>query len=581
MTSLFTQDTLQLVFDARCAFKDKKEMFIHRILDKDAGSDIYGSIAGIHFSLGYKTQEALRQLDKAAKWFELPHPNGRDHKGECDFTARRLIRVLYTSHDKLPCDVLSSIQFFYQKHDFRSMYDSENHRLLYHTAKYLFSQKYPALFFDWCGLHGYDAVPEEEAYIKEFLRFRARYGWGEFDSCGYMSEIFSCLYDLYDFSLDAELRHLCRMTLDVLLLDIACDSTGGLYGGAHGRIYPAAALDHAFDNTFGLYYLYFGHFYPDSIKEYPAIEALFSSYRPSQAVYEIALGRMDTSYANRESCHLHCIPPFPQFEGYISKYTWCTPQYVIGAVNRQDDYPADSEAKWYSHHQQHEWDLTLAGNTRARIFTHHPGHEPHGIHNQWTGDCGCGCVQTFCDRNIVLATYDIAHGQNASRNPEVKQCEFIHAFVCREIYDRIKEFGNWLFVSLKGVHAALWFSEGFQWAEGESAGYETVSSGLIHGCICEVSEAGEAFETFMDRICSNTVVFDRATVHLLYHSGGRRLAMQGAHRYINGKPLSFPYDTFDSPYVKSPAGSGVVMAFGLTKTTLYDFMSIKTEERDA
>ncbi len=574
-SALFSEDTLRLCDKAVRELEEKRQTLTEVLFLKDAREDIYGGLAGIHISHGIRENEALSHLEKVGLWFEIPHPNGRDHKGECDFTARRLIRILYTLDKSLPADLLKTLQDFYTKHDFRSMYDSENHRLLYHTAKYLFAQRYPELLFEWCGLSGFDAVPEEEAYIKEFLRFRARHGWAEFDSCGYMSEIFACLYDLYDFAGDEEMRLLSRMTMDVLLLDMVSDSREGLYGGAHGRIYPNSALDHACDGTLGLYYLYFGHPYTDISKSHYPIEALFSSYIPSPVVYEIALGRNSTAYENLECGHLHLIPPFPRHEGYISKYTYVTPHYLLGAVNSQDDYPKASKARWYAHHQQHEWDLTFLGHTRARIFTHHPGTEPHSAHNEWTGDLGCGCVQTFCHKNAVLAVYDIAHGQNNSREDGKKQLEHIHAYVPKEVFDRVEELGSWLFVSFRGTHAGLWFSEGYTWASGENAGFEVLSFGARHACVCEASNEDESFESFVLRVTANPIAFNPSKMSLSYESGGKCLYMEARIRQVDGKEILFPYPLFESPYVKSELGSGVITAHGLTGCTVYDFIKLK------
>src|SRR5699024_5545619 len=107
------------------------------------------------------------------------------------------------------------------------------------------------------GKLGRDMTGEEEAFLEQYIDFRARRSWGEFDSCGYLAVDFNCLLDLRDFSQNARLRKLAEMMLDLLLIDMAVDSRDGLYGGAHGRIYPPSAMNAAVGGMQSIYGLYF------------------------------------------------------------------------------------------------------------------------------------------------------------------------------------------------------------------------------------------------------------------------------------------------------------------------------------
>lgn len=577
---LFWSDTEQRVWDVKNSLEDRRGKFLHNVLKKDASCDIYGEAASIQLLHGVRTDLALAQIERSANWFRIPHPNGRDHKGECDFTARRLLRLLNTAESLLPSELLETVKRFYTDNDFESMYESENHRLIYHTSKYLFAAKYPDCVFQWSNVKCSDVIASEAAWLMDFLRYRSKRGWGEFDSCGYMVEVFSCLYDLHDFAPDQQLRKLCAMTMDILLLDIACDSLNGLYGGAHGRIYSPSALDHFNDGTALLYHLYFSLPYGEQLiktGKYPTPGALLSTYRPSNCVYEVAVGRNGMCYANRESSHLHSIPfDLSVMNGNISKYTYLTPNYVIGAVNWQDEYPADHAAKWYAHHQQHEWDLTFAcDKTNARIFTHHPG--DFDEHNHWTGDLRCGCVQTFCNQNVVLATYDIANGQSISRDSAKKQIQQLVAHLPLDTFDEVVEHGNWVFVRCGQAYGGLFLSEGYHRAEGETHDIELLSDGSFHGCICEASISGEDFADFIRRLCQNDVKFDPITMRLTYRTGNQKLILEHSKRQINGENQAFPYDTFDSPYVKSKINSAVVTVKGLRGDVLYDFEAISVD----
>ena len=146
----------------------------------------------------------------------------------------------------------------------------------------------------------------------------------------------------------------------------------------------------------------------------------------------MALGRVG-AYENREAKHLHCIPKEQQ-PGRISKYTYVTDKYIVGAINRQDDYDPNTRQRWYAHHEQHELDALILADPRAKIFTHHPGSSKE--HNRWTGDLGCCCVSTFAWHNVAMSMYDI-------RNP--KEFAYINAHFNRDVMENVSIRGNWVF----------------------------------------------------------------------------------------------------------------------------------------
>ncbi|TXK77660.1 hypothetical protein FU659_22205 [Paenibacillus sp. N3.4] len=385
-----------------------------------------------------------------------------------------------------------------------------------------------------------------------------------------------CLLCLYDFADDPELVKLAQMMLDLLLLDMVCDSLDGLYGGAHGRIYAPVALDHTRSSTFPLYYLYFGHGYREQIHAPCLIAALCSGYRPQQQTYEIALGR-EQSYVHQESKHLHCITcetphkQLPQEDGSINKYTYYTPRYIIGAVNFQDAYALESKAGWYAHHQQHQWDLSLPKATTLKIFSHHPGHygTEGSEHGYWTGDLGCGCGHFFGEKNVVMAMYEI---------PETQALHWIHCHVPRDAFDQVEEEGNYLFLRKSEVYISLFIQNGYIWTtEGEYARKEIISHGRSNAIICEVGDEmtfGD-FASFRRTIRQNRVVFDPGRMELSYHSSLEgELVMDKSKRVVRGEAVSFPYPTYHGPYLVSAFNSGVIEVRTNEKKATYDFNQI-------
>lgn len=500
----------------------------------------------------YMETEVVERLNRVAKWFELPHPTlpGRDLTGECDFVAHRLVRASYCVGDKLPQETLELIHRFFTRWDFESKYKAENHMLLFHEARYLYALKYPESYFVQYEMTAGQVIEEDRKFLQEFIRFRAQRGWAEFDSYGYAPEVFGALLNLYDFG-EEQMRKYAEMSANVILLDMLMDcSKEGYYGGAHGRIYEYA-ID-AFDKHNGmylLYQLYFGEEEPEGAY----LEPILSDFRPADYVYDV-LEKRPQRWENRECKHLHSITyetphrQVPQVPGNINKRILITPDYMIGGIAWQDDYPQGSEAAWYAHHQQHEWELSILTGPDVRIFTHHPGScGPEGKeHGYWTGDLFCCCGQFFSHENVAMATYDIPK----------KEEQFIHARVPFKRLEVIQE-GNYLWMKAsERIYAALWFSQGISEGREDLRDVEVRSYGSRHGVVCTVATREECggFEAFRRMVREKNPVFDPESMTLSYGN----LKMDRRSRLVDGRQVIFPYETYDSPCVFSRWGSGVI-----------------------
>lgn len=549
----------------------------------DPTQDVYATRAIANLHLGRFPEAANARIRRTAEWFEHEHPHGQPIQGECDFAAKKLCCAYYLLKDtkKLePATVERIRQFFFTK-DFCSMYDSENHHLLFHTSRYLMGLAFPDAEFAAYGKKGRDLAIEDVEWLRNYLRYRARRGWGEFDSQGYISVAFECAASLYDHAPDAELRRLAQMTLDLLLVDMASDSLHGIYGGAHGR---GQAGNHAATPAYALQDLYFGNVDRfeghDAAQIVPAVtlEAALSSYRPSEILVDLALDRPH-AYANRERKHLHNpgdVMPQKPLEGSIRKYTWYTPEFLMGCVQWQDPYPNwRSGFDRYARHSQHEWDLSIGTRTCSRLFTHHPGDTR--THTYWTGDTRCRCGHFFEHEGALVALYDI---------PADERYQLIHAYVPKAAFDELVEENGTIFVQEGNVCAALHLLSGYEWTtEGRWRDEEIISRGNRHGVVCEAASLSDAgsFEAFRRQILANPVVFDRERMLLTYRSqryGTLRIDTKGL-RELNGQMAALDYPTYHNPYVHSDWDSGIVeIAKGARRLRL-DFPAAKRLVSDA
>lgn len=65
------------------------------------------------------TEEVIDRLNRAARWFELPHPTipGRFLDGEQDFVAQVLVRLMYECDTILPEETLEYVHKFFTEYE--------------------------------------------------------------------------------------------------------------------------------------------------------------------------------------------------------------------------------------------------------------------------------------------------------------------------------------------------------------------------------------------------------------------------------------------------------------------------------
>jgi hypothetical protein len=443
----------------------------------------------------------------------------------------------------------------------------------------LAAQTWPDETFQAYGEKGERLYAEDLACLKCFIRFRARRGWGEFDSSCYFSAVWECLLALHDHCADTELRHLAEQMLNLRLAAQIVVSLNGMTVGAQGRIYAAHALDHGRESTYPVFYLYFDNVPQTFMTSAGAIDSLVSKFKPHALLTSLALHRKD-SYEHRERIHLHntadVLPQNPT-PGSIRKYTYWTADYALGCVQFQDPYPKSCAGAWYAHHEQHQWDLSFPTHPQARLFTHHPG-KIGFEHGYWTGDLGCGCGHFFQNRTALTALYEI---------PSNQPLDFIHAFVPRNAFDEVVEEHGWIFVRAGIACAALKLLNGHEWVAASEVddqassdafvpiNSEVRSPGRKNAVVCEVGRTNDfgGFDLFRREITGNDLSFDPAQMRLRYVSRRSGTLAMDTHgtRLLNEKPAALDYPLFDCPYLKSAWDEGCAELHWNDQILSFDF----------
>lgn len=570
-------------------FETKQKLELERIFNAEREECLGEREADPHKTLKIitfikKESERPRLLDEiifAADWFEHENVMGRDPRGEADFQAIRLVPLFFECYDALNDKARHSLERFFFERDYTSIYGSENHAIMGRVSRLLSAQFFMnsnKVFKQFGGLDTKEMYKRDREYINVFLDYRVRRGWGEFDSLGYTAEIILILSLLYRYTNDEVLRKKTGMVIDIILLDMICDSYNGLYGGAHGRIYPGNALNNRYSSMFKIYCYYFGSRF--GCGEHGAgilAPIVLSDYVPDEIVYKVEKNRK-YPYMNREMKHLHSISSWTREEilwehlnhlenFYINKQTYVDERYMLGAVNHQDDYPNNVvEDIGYAHHQQHEWELTLPHGTNHKIFTHHPG-DPgyHKTHNRFTGDLGCLCSTHYTNENTAISIYTIT---------KPNEYPYINAVAPLEIFEKVIYDDKYLFFSYPGLYISLYFSNGYRYnKEDEYKDIEILSDGREHGVVLRVeyNEKFASLEDFAEKIKSIPVMYKPYERYLEFDG----IRVEYGNNYENGVKNVYPYGMlYDSPYMKSVWKSGVIHVTDGNSSKIYDFNEI-------
>ena len=224
-----TQGQDPLVRDYQTGLEERRQIILHALAGQtwtegdDPRRRLY--LAIVKISSGRDRETGLRYLRQAA---------GQDAPWEC-FQTYAAMEAILRLGDRLPPDLTEKMKARIVAGFTSDLGFTENHKLQYRTARYLFGQMRPdgPRFAD--GMTPGEAKREADAWIDDWIHRTISVGQYEFDSPNYASLYFLCLTSLHDFSRDPLLRRKAWMMLHLLLADYAALYLDGSWTGAHSR----------------------------------------------------------------------------------------------------------------------------------------------------------------------------------------------------------------------------------------------------------------------------------------------------------------------------------------------------------
>jgi len=445
---------------------------------------------------------------------------------------------------------------------------SENHESMYHTACWGFAKIFKSLdeYSDRKYEDGHTAAEHFEIwnkYQKEYLRERSRRGlFFEVASPGYGIRTLVGIYQLYDLAEDQEMRRLASQLLDLWWACWAQDQIGGIRGGGKARVRGNKSLKgahHAAD--------FFNIYAANGSLKHNGQEMMVimtSDYRLPLVVMDIGLDVQGRGvYVTKQrrmglAVGEHNGPPDSLFRtdfGGILRYTYCTPEFIIGTNMRQ----ARPQSDWHLGASQSTWHgVVLAGPDDALIVPK------------------CGSMKdkyaakgdTFNEQwSVQSGACMVAQKLKTSKKAYDMRVWFSESGLSVPI-----ERNGWVFVESQGAFVGVrCVGSGISWLEkpkdgkwyGRYTGSWMVCRNEYSPVIIQAARKAdfESLDNFVDAVTKLKVEF-KANILKLKNLRGDDIvfyADQTKDPKVNGKTVDYrPEMVFDGPFVRSKFESGVV-----------------------
>ena len=510
----------------------------------------------VKLSTGIDAQRGLELLQQAVD----------DSLNWGSFNVYSMMDALLRLKNQLPLPLVAKAKMRLTENFGEDKGFTENHKLQYRTARYLYGQTWPdgPRFAD--GMTPLEAKKEAERWIDDWIQRTVSVGQMEFDSVNYMQIYYLCLTTLFDFSTDPLMKRKAWMMMQLLIADWAPEYLAGNWIGAHSREkynqVTHTILNCGVAQPYG--YLFFGnsHFHPELPEMYFSGLAAVQKFRPLPLLGNIATDR-SVPYVHRETKAPRRGFGINTSDLPIWKYSYVTKDYALGSSF------GDITAV-----ENHRWDLTwlserdgsicffinpsFSAEQLLKYFDEHPDKILDAIlrqrpyyadPNKWIE--GSPYEELLQHENTIIALYDI---------PKKERNQHVNGFFSKIIEKREEEDG-WIFCQADSIYFAVRTLTRGKWIE-QNDHYRLTLNNPKTGVIMEVAQQAEfpSFDEFKTRIKSNPLSIDRKKLHVSYtNSRGNNLEFTYPdQRFLDGQRINFDdWQLFDGPFIFSEKGSKI------------------------
>ncbi len=504
------------------------------------------------------------------------------------FNVYSMMDAILRIGDRLPPELIQKAKMRIITHFGDDKGFTENHRLQYRTARYLFAQTWPDAPRFPDGMTPAEAKKEAEDWINDWIERTVTVGMLEYDSVNYMSLYFLTLSSLYDFSTDPLMKRKAWMMLQLLAADWAAEYLRGNWIGGHSREkynqVTHTILNCGTAQSLGFLFFGDGQFHPELPETYYAGLAAIQGFRPLAIIGNIATDR------SKPYIHKETKAPRDKFGDCVNKSK--VPTWKYDYVTK--DYALCSSYGELTAVENHRWDLTWVSEKDGSIcFFINPSYsaeqllkffkdDPDKIiadivkqrpyyadPNKWIE--GSPYEKLLQHENTLIALYNI---------PKKERNGHVNGFFSKIIAQRVEEDG-WIFCQSDSVYFAVKTLTRGKWHE-EKDHFRLTLNNRKTGLVMEVAQVSEfpSFAAFKAKIKSNPLKIDRKKLHVVYtNSRGDVLDFTYPDkRFVNGKKFDFwKWGLFEGPFINAKKGSKIFeIKYGREKVILdFNDFSVK------
>ncbi len=427
------------------------------------------------------------------------------------------------------------------------------------------------------------------AYYLRYALHRAATGLLVECNSGYNKYTLGGWYNLADFAPDPALRRRFAMLLDLFWADWASEQINGVRGGSRHRCYPGTDST-AGSSMDGLAWFPFGLGHAKS--QHPShMCGATTFWRPSLIVTDLALdvagrgvyescsrrpglaeprqaGAPPPNYVS-DPQHPFFVPqglyPLRSEGGGLLRYTYGTPDFVMG-TSMVEARPCED---WCAISSQNRWEgVIFAGHPTARIFAQPLTPKKGSVYNaEWSVQKrGVLIVQR-------LKTSKAAKGQRIWFDAALQRAET----------------NGWVFAEAPQAYAAVRVvAGGTAWEADSMEQHRKKTGGTDKGewlkCLNEFAPV--IIEVVRKGDCADFAAFQRAVLAYPLRFENNRLDYTSALNkttltlftdysrppLVDGQPVNYaPQKVFDSPFIQSDFGSGLVTLRKGSQSLVLDF----------
>jgi hypothetical protein len=449
--------------------------------------------------------------------------------------------------------------------------DTENHWLLYYTSLYLMAQMWPNEDGGqwYTGKSSAENLREAEGWINSWVRLTTMRGQGEYDSPHYMGLYFLSLSYLAEWARDPAMKKRATMMLDYLIADYAPENLGGIYVGAHSRLYDQPVLEKWLNPSSDFGWVLFGLGRPlDPPDGYIIFYVLASAYEPPEILQHIATDREHpyTHFELKRTRNRWRF--FDELHGPVYKTTYVRKEYAVGSDQGGTLQPI----------QEHSWDVTWnvadPRGVQNTFFTVHPYSSLRELQTYFTfpPDIGIADVvsskksydspdkfvggspyeQIFQDQDTVIVLYSI---------PPDTRFPHINGFFSKDLAEVREDASGWIFARGGDALIACRPLQPYSWKPIDAGGRRLFSPYLKNGMVVQVAARSEyqSIEAFREAILALPLEFKLSPAPSVEFRSlrGKMLSFTyGEIPRVNGAPLDYRHwPLFGGPFVEAAVDS--------------------------